>query len=361
VTAARTSTRARVRRALVIVVVLAAAVLAGRVLYDNSDELLAAADTVSHPVWAWVVVGVVAEVLSYLLRGAAHSVVLRAGAGDGGRGGTRLPGVGVLSGAVLAGDAAAYCLPLGFAASGMVIFEVLRRRQVDSTLTGWMYAMCAAQYVGSIALLTLLAVELAGSSDPIPGLWQVSLGVVVVLVLAGVGYGLVWRHRRRSGGITAADPGAAPRGSRVRRWLRARLAELRRIRLPARIGVLAFALLTISWLCNIVVLAVAHEAVGGTPPWAGLLLAYCASQIAAALPVTPGGLGVVEGSLTLALVAFGGAEQVTLAAVLLYRLITYWICIPAGGLAWLALRATGTPSRPPLPDPATAAPRGGRR
>ncbi len=34
-----------------------------------------------------------------------------------------------------------------------------------------------------------------------------------------------------------------------------------------------------------------------------------------------------------ALVAFGGAQTITLAAVLLYRLITYWGCIPAGGLA----------------------------
>jgi len=58
------------------------------------------------------------------------------------------------------------------------------------------------------------------------------------------------------------------------------------------------------------------------------------------VPITPGGIGVVEGSLTLALVAFGGAATVTLAAVLLYRLIAYWGCIPLGGLAWLGLRAT---------------------
>jgi hypothetical protein len=53
----------------------------------------------------------------------------------------------------------------------------------------------------------------------------------------------------------------------------------------------------------------------------------------------------VEGSITLALVAFGGAQTITLAAVLLYRLIAYWVCIPAGGLAWLALRVTS--SAPP--------------
>jgi uncharacterized membrane protein YbhN (UPF0104 family) len=344
---------------LVIVLVLAAAALAGRVLYDNSDEVLTAADTLSHPRWSWVIVALAAEAVGYLLRGAAYAVVLRAGIAHvtKGAGAGRIPGVLALSGAVLAGDAAAYCLPLGFAASGVVVFGVLRRRQVDMTVSGWMYAVCTLLYTASIALLTLLAVQLAGSADPIPGLWEVSIGLLAALVLAGLTYVLVRRRRRRSASASPVDPGADGSGSRVRRWVRSRTAELRRIRLPPRTGLIAFVLLTLSWLCNIVVLAVAHEAVDGAPPWAGLLLAYCASQIAAAVPLTPGGLGVVEGSLTLALVAFGGAEQVTLAAVLLYRLVTYWICIPLGGLAWLALRATRAPS--PAPPPALAA--AGRR
>jgi uncharacterized protein (TIRG00374 family) len=104
--------------------------------------------------------------------------------------------------------------------------------------------------------------------------------------------------------------------------------------------VAAFVLMTVSWVADVAVLAVAFLALNSSPPWTGLLLAYCAGQIAASLPVTPGGIGVVEGSITLALVAFGGAEIITLAAVLLYRLIAYWGCIPAGGLAWLVLRIT---------------------
>ena len=108
-----------------------------------------------------------------------------------------------------------------------------------------------------------------------------------------------------------------------------------------------------SWFCDIAVLGVAYAAVGTSPPWAGLLLAYCAGHIASALPVTPGGIGVVEGSLTLALVAFGGAASITLAAVLMYRLIAYWACIPLGGLAWLLLRVSAGPERAlPVAEPA---------
>ncbi len=61
-------------------------------------------------------------------------------------------------------------------------------------------------------------------------------------------------------------------------------------------------------------------------------IAYGAGQLAAALPITPGGLGAVEGSITIALVAFGGAHVATVDAVLLYRLISFWLVLVIGWL-----------------------------
>jgi uncharacterized protein (TIRG00374 family) len=101
----------------------------------------------------------------------------------------------------------------------------------------------------------------------------------------------------------------------------------------------------VSWMADISVLAVAFLALGAQPPWLGLLLAYCAGQVASSLPITPGGLGVVEASLTVALVAFGGCTAATLSAVLLYRLISHWLVIPTGGVAWLLLRITSPSCR----------------
>jgi hypothetical protein len=63
-------------------------------------------------------------------------------------------------------------------------------------------------------------------------------------------------------------------------------------------------------------------------------LAYGAGQLAAALPITPGGLGAVEGSITIALVAFGGAHLATVDAVLLYRLISFWLVLAVGWSLW---------------------------
>jgi hypothetical protein len=77
--------------------------------------------------------------------------------------------------------------------------------------------------------------------------------------------------------------------------------------------------------------------VGGTVPWRGLLLAYGAGQLAANLPITPGGLVVVEGSLQIALTAFGGSALTTVSAVLLYRIISFWGFLPVGWSAWAGL------------------------
>ena len=79
-----------------------------------------------------------------------------------------------------------------------------------------------------------------------------------------------------------------------------------------------------NWAFDLGCLLLAFMAVRSAIPWGGLLLAYGAAQLAANLPITPGGLGVVEGSLTIGLVAYGGSEAASVAAVLVYRVLSFW-------------------------------------
>src|SRR5205823_6705177 len=106
-----------------------------------------------------------------------------------------------------------------------------------------------------------------------------------------------------------------------------------------RIWVLAFSFAGANWLWDCLALAFSFLAVGSGVPWRGLLLAYGVAQLAVNLPITPGGLGVVEGSLTIALVAYGGNHEATVATVVLYRLISFWGLLGAGWIAWAVLAA----------------------
>jgi uncharacterized protein (TIRG00374 family) len=69
-------------------------------------------------------------------------------------------------------------------------------------------------------------------------------------------------------------------------------------------------------------------------PWHGLLLAYGAGIAVQSFSVTPGGLGVTEGTPSLALIAAGMRASRALAAVLLYRLVSFWLVALA---VWLIL------------------------
>src|SRR5258708_8002550 len=93
-----------------------------------------------------------------------------------------------------------------------------------------------------------------------------------------------------------------------------------------------------SGVADAAVLAVSIRAAGAAVPWHDLLLVYGSGVAAQSLNVTPGGLGVAEGTLSLALVATGLCASHALAAVLLYRLTSFWLVAVAGWLVLLWLR-----------------------
>ena len=75
-----------------------------------------------------------------------------------------------------------------------------------------------------------------------------------------------------------------------------------------------------------VVLLVALRAVGVSRDEVAIVDAFAAwalMRLVTAIPITPGGVGIIELGLTAALVAAGGANDEVVAAVLLYRLLTW--------------------------------------
>lgn len=69
------------------------------------------------------------------------------------------------------------------------------------------------------------------------------------------------------------------------------------------------------------------------------LAVYAFGRLLSALPITPGGLGVIELGYIGGLVAAGGDHAQVVAAVLLFRVLTYAVQIPVGGFTYVVWRA----------------------
>ena len=70
-----------------------------------------------------------------------------------------------------------------------------------------------------------------------------------------------------------------------------------------------------------------------------IFAAWSLVRIIGAIPITPGGFGIVELGLTTALVAFGGSNAGVVAAVLIYRFLTVVPTLVLGGISALTWRS----------------------
>lgn len=194
-------------------------------------------------------------------------------------------------------------------------------------------------------LLALGLLVLAGNTDP--ALVTAAAVGVAVLVVAVTGLLMVLHSTRLAGQVGAAlqrlvtavfRPLRRPAPTGVAAALvdfRSRAAEL----LAARgwwIGLSTVVSHLTLWLTLLACLRACGVGEGEVP-WAESLAAFAFVRLLTALPITPGGLGVVELGLTGALTAGLGADGAArvAAAVLLFRALTYALPIPLGALALL--------------------------
>jgi uncharacterized membrane protein YbhN (UPF0104 family) len=92
----------------------------------------------------------------------------------------------------------------------------------------------------------------------------------------------------------------------------------------------------VGWpLVEVVAFALCVHAVGGTLPFVEVAAVYLGGNLLASAAPTPGGLGAIEAALTAGLSGLGVPAGAAASAVLIFRLLTFWLSIPVG---WLALR-----------------------
>jgi uncharacterized protein (TIRG00374 family) len=100
-----------------------------------------------------------------------------------------------------------------------------------------------------------------------------------------------------------------------------------------------------NWLLDAACLWVCLRTFGYSERVGPLLAVYGLVNLVAMLPITPGGLGIVEGVLIPAVVSFGSPRGVAVLGVLTWRLIAFWLPIPLSWLTMASLRASLTTPR----------------
>jgi uncharacterized membrane protein YbhN (UPF0104 family) len=241
----------------------------------------------------------------------------------------------------LASGALGRVLPGGPAAAGAVQFRMLVQAGVSPSLAGLGIGVSSIVLLGTLAALPLLSLPAIVLGLAVPTrLWQAAaVGGAVFLALLAVGGTLMASDRallaagrlgvRAGKRLRPRHPPAADLPERLRDQ-----RDLVRRAFGARWWE-AVAGASGRWLFDWLTLLTALAATGQQPRPTLVLLAFCAAQLLAQVPITPGGLGVVEAGLTGALVLIGVPAGAAAAATLAYRLVSYWLALPAGGLAWL--------------------------
>ncbi|MEV6347085.1 YbhN family protein [Actinoplanes sp. NPDC051851] len=317
--------------AVAVLIVLAVEIVVGwSALHQAIGQLRA-------PHWGWVAAALAAEIASMgtyarmqraLLRGAGTKVSVRRHVAM-----------------AYASHSLSVTLPGGPLFSTSFNFRQMRRYGASPAEASWCIAISGALSSGALILVGAVGGILARNT----GSWRslIGYGVAAIAVTAAVRL-IAVRPRLLERPVRALLGGV----NRVRRRppqhgadrLFGFVVQLRAIRVhPARFA-LAAALACANWLFDALCLwmccvAVEVDRIGADRISAvHLLIAYCAGMAAASVPVVPGGLGVVDGALVLGLVAGGLDSAGAVAAVVLYRLISFGFIIGTGWLVWLLLR-----------------------
>ncbi len=250
----------------------------------------------------------------------------------------------------LAGLAISHVIPGGTAPAGALSYRIFNELGVPKETNAF---GLATQGSGSAVVLNILFWCALVVSIPLRGFnpaygFAALAGVFLLLTFFGTIF-LLTRGQRHADAwlrvIAARIPALDPdRVSSLLDKVAGRIATLINHR---RTLWWAFTWAGLNWLLDATCLWVFLWAFGNLVSPIDLLVAYGLANVLAAIPLTPAGLGVVEGVLIPTLVGFGVPQDRAILAVLAYRLVNFWIPIPVGGAAYASLQWRR--SRPPTP------------
>jgi uncharacterized protein (TIRG00374 family) len=250
--------------------------------------------------------------------------------------------------------------PFGSATGTLLNVSTLEAEGIAASTTG--EAIGLTSLVSTIALIALFGTGLvatAGRHVSATYLRIAGAALVLVLLVLAIAFGV--------GAHPAIAERAARRAASWARHLRSsidpekvaqtskRLVLLARSALTGRAFLESYGFASADLLFDLLSLDLMFLAFRYQPGFGPLAVAYGAANIASAIPITPGGLGVIEVTLVAITVGFGAPRATAVIAVLGYRVVNYWLPLLPGAVAYLRLRLSvnaagkAKPSTPPAP------------
>ena len=231
-------------------------------------------------------------------------------------------------------------VPGGNAASSALGYRLLTLSGIRGPDAGFALAMAG---IGSAVVLNIIFWTGLIMSVPFRGVNQAySLAALAGIIIIGIAAGLVIGVMDGSG-----------RAERLVRWI-ARKVRLDEDKFATALHQVAERLEELisdrqllrkvvfwamaNWLLDAASLWVFVRAFGGTLSLDALLVAFGLANVLAAIPILPGGLGVVDATYLTTLVGFGIPRRVVVASIGTYRLAQYLMPIALGAMAYASLR-----------------------
>ena len=332
-------------------------VAAGFFLAPKTSEALRAASGLGTIEPGWIVLALMAELVSLLAFSAVTYLLVEP---------SRRPVLRRVVRADLVSVALSHAVPAGSAAGTVLGYRLLADEGAGSLqaafakVTQSLISVVLLQWMlwGALILLVLFG-RPSGTYIVLAG-----LGAVVVFGILALAFLLIRREDvirrialRASSVFPRFNPATITRNvGRLSRRLR---------RLAGRPGTLAWVSTWSlgNWVFDGLALWASLRAFGYVGGLVTLTLAFTVAQIAGSLPISVGGLGIVESSLVPLLVGLGTDSTIAVLGVLTWRLFNYWLPLPMGGAAYLLIaadrRRNGGSVRPALAySQAGGAPRG---
>ena len=242
----------------------------------------------------------------------------------------------------ITGNGFSHVVPGGGATAAALRFTLLDRVRVPPDQS---VGAAALQYAVTVLWMVVVLVVGLVVAVPVPQTHALVrtasvLAVVAVAFLGGILAVLMVRPDQ----VVAVTHAAAARlpfvhAAALEKVVRSLIDQVHLVLHSPQLGRRALVWSGAYWVLDAGSLYVSVWAFGPAPNPGGVLTTYALVSLLALLPITPGGLGIVEGVGVPLLVSFGTPNGAALLGVLTWRLFGFWLTIPLGLAAYLWLRA----------------------